>query len=223
MKTANDLYEEYQYQIGIHDLSHTHSWDYQWKIYEEFKSRLRVYDLKALLEKIIDNRRDCLVLVKQKIVAYKSQLLDLDDDDKFLDLQKEKPFEYNELKKEALKELNYWQLSSEHDLNELEFYERQLTILNRDYGLGVDDEILEEAQERTVWLYELGVLKFLEEKHNVNSTGTISRIICKGMGCTSESVRKALERIKEPNSTLLEKNNGYINSEFKRLKIDRMS
>lgn len=80
--------------------------------------------------------------------------------------------------------------------------------------------ISEEVQQRVAWLYAIGVVDDIKSQHNIQSNATVGRVLSKGMGCSWDSVRKALDRLEK--ESLLDKYNDYINNTCQQIKINRI-
>lgn len=80
--------------------------------------------------------------------------------------------------------------------------------------------IPEEIQQRIAWLYSIGIIDYIKEKHKTHSPSTIGKILSKGTGVKWNTIKKTIERIESEN--LLEKYSDYINNTCQQLKIQRV-
>lgn len=96
----------------------------------------------------------------------------------------------------------------------------------KDYVYEVE-EIPKEQQQRVVWLYAIGLIDYLKDKngHNIQSNSTLGKILAKGLGQQSDTIKKTLDRIEgldtNYNGNIMEKFSSWINEECRRLNIER--
>jgi hypothetical protein len=113
----------------------------------------------------------------------------------------------------------------------IKFLEQKIKELERDETWQNHDETEitpSEIQQCVVWLHSIGVIDFIREKHKVESSTTIAKILAQGMtkpdGLRNElwdTIRKAIDRISD-DSTLQGKYDSFINATCHKLKISRV-
>lgn len=82
------------------------------------------------------------------------------------------------------------------------------------------EDIPTDLQQRICWLYAIGVIDSLFEKHKITSNSTMGRILSKGTGINHNTIKVYLDRIQKEG--LLNKYDDYINNTCKALKINRI-
>lgn len=105
------------------------------------------------------------------------------------------------------------------------FFEEQLLILEEEKKKPKEkveelEIIPDEIQQRIAWLYSIGIIDYIKEKHKIHSPSTIGKILSKGTGVKWNTIKKTIERIESEN--LLEKYSDYINNTCQQLKITRV-
>lgn len=85
---------------------------------------------------------------------------------------------------------------------------------------GENEVVPDEIQQKVAWLYAIGVVDYITEKHKILGTTMIGKILAKGMGAKADTVRKTLDRIE--NDGLMSKYDDIINDTCHTYKIKRV-
>ena len=78
----------------------------------------------------------------------------------------------------------------------------------------------DELQQRIAWLYAIGIIEYLGNHMNNHSSSSIGKVLAKGIGGKSDSIRKSIDRLR--NENLLSQYEDYINETCQKLKIQKV-
>jgi hypothetical protein len=103
----------------------------------------------------------------------------------------------------------------------IDYFKPEVDSLNIDKILKLNTEeqlVINEDQEKIIWLYSLGVIQYLESKFKTASPSTLGSILEIGVGVKKNTIKKTIERIRDDNS-LLKKKREFIEDHKKRLRL----